>query len=258
MAKNDVEDKNMANNEEGSKKEKKKGKKRGGIIIAAVVLVVLLVGGGIAAYYIYESIYFFNTENAQITADNITISPLVAGSLAEWNVKEGDTVKANQVLGRLDIQDVAGTSEVNVRQFADAASLALSRAEIKTPIDGKIVRSNVIIGETLAPGMETAIVADTNNMYISANIEETDVLKIEKGQFVDITIDAYPGKKFTGYVERVSQTTQNAFSPFAGLTTSGTFSKTTQLIPVRISIVNNENLPFIIGMNAVVKIHIKS
>jgi multidrug resistance efflux pump len=41
------------------------------------------------------------------------------------------------------------------------------------------------------------------------------------------------------------------------LNTSGTFSKVTQLIPVKISIINEENLEFMPGMNATVKIHLE-
>lgn len=231
----------------------KKGRKAAIISI----LLIVIIGGSIGGYFFYESTYFFATENAQITADNVTISPLVSGNVMSWTVKEGDDVKAGQILGRQDIGTSISSSEINVKTMDSTASALQAKADIKSPIDGKVVVSNVVIGEALSPGMQAAIVADTNNMYIKANIEETSIFKIKAGQTVDITIDAYPGKKFTGYVLSVSQATQNAFSNFTGLTTSGTFSKSTQLIPVKITIVNNENLPFLIGMNATVKIHVK-
>ena len=55
---------------------------------------------------------------------------------------------------------------------------------------------------------------------IKANIEETDIFKIKVGQKVEIKIDAYPGKKFTGYVESIGAATQNALSQSASLNTS--------------------------------------
>lgn len=231
--------------------------KKGKRIVTMIILLAVIIGGAIGGYFYYDSTYFFSTENAQITADNVTISPLVSGNIVTWTVKEGDEVKAGQILGRQDIGTTISSSEINVKTMDATASALQSKADIKSPIDGKVVKSNIVIGEALSPGMQAAIVADTNHMYINANVEETKIFNIKVSQKVDIKIDAYPGKKFTGYVESISQTTQNAFSSFTGLTTSGTFSKSKQLIPVKITIVNDENLPFLIGMNATVKIHVK-
>jgi multidrug resistance efflux pump len=94
-------------------------------------------------------------------------------------------------------------------------------------------------------------------MFIKANIEETTIFKIKPGQKVDIKIDAYPGKKFSGFVESIGQATESAFSQSISLNTSGDFSKVTQLIPVKINIVNAADLTIMPGMNATVNIHIK-
>ncbi|HWQ30043.1 MAG TPA: hypothetical protein VN549_03545, partial [Negativicutes bacterium] len=59
------------------------------------------------------------------------------------------------------------------------------------------------------------------------------------------------------HVDSVGQATQSVFSAYPSLNTSGTFSKVTQLIPVKISIINEQNLEFMPGMNATVKIHLE-
>jgi multidrug resistance efflux pump len=94
-------------------------------------------------------------------------------------------------------------------------------------------------------------------MYITANIEETNIFKVKEGQPVDITIDAYPGKVFQGYVSHIGKAANSVFNPFSNITTSGTFSKTTQLLPVKISIVGGDALTLYPGFNATVKIHIQ-
>jgi multidrug resistance efflux pump len=132
----------------------------------------------------------------------------------------------------------------------------VSKADIKSPMDGKVIMSNVIKGEVLTPGMEIATIADTAHIYIKANIEETNILNIQSGQKVDIQIDAYPHKTFQGNVESIGQATTGAFSTTLSLNTSGTYSKVTQLIPVHIAIINTNNLTLMPGMNATVKIHI--
>ena len=222
------------------------------IIVVAGILAVGLVAGG---YFIYESMNYFKTNNASVSADTVKVMPLVSGTIESWDVKEGDDVKKDQVLGRQDVSSQISSS--NVDQSALENSADLSKAEIKAPIDGKIMQSNVIKGSTAAAGAMVAVLADTSNLYIKANIEETDILNIKVGQKVSIKIDAYPGKRFTGYVESISSATQSVLTGATSINTSGTYSKVTQLIPVKITIINDENLPMIIGMNATVKISIR-
>jgi multidrug resistance efflux pump len=74
---------------------------------------------------------------------------------------------------------------------------------------------------------------------------------------VTVYLDAY-GQSFTGYVEDVNTVTSTKLSGSAtSFTTSGTYTKVTQLIPVKIKLLDNINLENIIGTNATVKIRIK-
>jgi multidrug resistance efflux pump len=82
-------------------------------------------------------------------------------------------------------------------------------------------------------------------------------MRIKQGQAVDIHIDAYPHRSFHGYVESIGPATQTAFNPLPNLNTSGTYSKVTQLIPVKVNIADAGNLEFMLGMNAEVKIHLR-
>lgn len=224
-----------------------------------LILVVIILTGGAAgiSYYFYESINYFSTENAQITSDIITLTPEVTGKVKNWDVKEGDFVKAGQVLGKQDLSMMVTSTAMNPQTLASSADTIISKADIKSPIDGKVVLSNVVKGQVVSPGMEIATIADTSHIYVKANIEETDIIKIKPGQKVDIKIDAYSNKSFDGHIESIGQATQSAFSQYPSLNTSGTFSKVTQLIPVKIAITNADNLTLMLGMNATVKIHVK-
>ena len=224
-----------------------------------LILAVIILAGGAAgiSYYFYQSSNYFTTENAQITSDIITLTPEVTGKVKNWDVKEGDLVKAGQVLGKQDVSMMVTSTAMNPQTLASSADIMISKADIKSPIDGKVVLSSVVKGQVVSPGMEIATIADTSHIFIKANIEETDIIKIKPGQKVDIKIDAYSDKSFTGYVESIGQATQSAFSQYPSLNTSGTFSKVTQLIPVKIAITNADNLTLMLGMNATVKIHLK-
>jgi len=220
--------------------------------------IVILVSGIIGiSYFVYESIYFFTTEDAQVYSDMVTLTPELTGKVKDWTIKEGDLVKAGQVLGKQDLSTAITSTALNPQTMINSADTFVSKADIKSPIDGKVVQSNVVKGEVISPGMEIATIADMSHIYIKANIEETDIFSIKTGQTVDINIDAYPHKRFSGYVESIGQATASAFSQLPSLNTSGTFSKVTQLIPIHIAINNADDLTLMPGMNAIVKIHIK-
>jgi multidrug resistance efflux pump len=102
-----------------------------------------------------------------------------------------------------------------------------------------------------------AVVAKTADMYITANVEETNILKIHTGQSVTVSLDAY-GKSYAGYVGDVSTVTSAKLAgSVTSFTTSGTYTKVTQLIPVKIKLLDDIDLTGIIGTNATVKIRIK-
>jgi len=101
------------------------------------------------------------------------------------------------------------------------------------------------------------VIAKTSDMYITANVEETTILIIQMGQSVKVSLDAY-GWSFDGYVEHVNTVTSTKLSGSATrITTSGTVTKVTQLIPIKIKLVDNVDLIDVISTNTTVKIRIK-
>ena len=119
------------------------------------------------------------------------------------------------------------------------------------------MKSDYSIGQSVTPQTTLAVIADTDNMYIGVNIEETDIMKIAVGQKVDVKIDAYGNRKFSGTVSEIDSATQTYFSSgLSSFSTSGTYTKVTQLIPVKVTIENPDKLPMVFGMNCDVKIHL--
>lgn len=200
------------------------------------ILIVTVILACITGYYFYSrSVNYFTTDNAKITAKMYSITPVTAGKILEWNVSAGDLVKKDEVLGRQEILPY-----------------------ITSPIDGTVVKNDVIKNQAVGVTSQLAVIADTSNMYVGVNIEETDIMKIKIGQEVKVEIDAYPSKTFKGKVTEIDNTTQTYFSTSpTSLSTSGTYTKVTQLVPVKVSIENEENLPMTLGMNAVVTIKLK-
>jgi multidrug resistance efflux pump len=202
------------------------------IITAAVV--VLLAGLGIAGYFLYESNFYYQTDNAKVDTMIYQLSAQASGRLEKMYVRRGDEVKAGQVLAHVK-----------------------NGSSIRSPIDGTVIDVKMEVGDYVTPADVIMVVAKTSDLYITANVEETNILQIHPGQTATVSLDAY-GQNFAGYVEDVNTVTSTKLSGFTNsFTTSGTYTKVTQLIPVKIKLLDDIDLADIIGTNATVKIRIK-
>lgn len=210
--------------------------KRISVIIISIIL-ALAIGGGIGYYFSYEGKYYVKTADARVSADMLPITPQAAGIISAWNVKIGDAVTQGQSVGT---QNTGST-----------------QTPIIAPLTGTVIQSTALKGQTAAPGTSLGMVANTNNPYITANIKETDITNIQAGQTVDISVDAYPDKGFSGTVTSIGQAANSTFSLLPAQNTSGTYTKVTQLIPISISINDFKGATLMPGMNAYVTVHIR-
>lgn len=103
---------------------------------------------------------------------------------------------------------------------------------IVSPIDGNVIGKPLSAGELVAQGVNNPTViltvADMSKMQIEANVDQTDIGKVALGQKVTFTVDAYPGKEFTGTVTTISR--------------KATVSQNVTYYPVTIDVTNAENL----------------
>ncbi len=204
---------------------------RSTLIVAAIVIVVA--GLGIAGYFVYEGIFYYQTDNAKVDTTIYQLAPNSSGELEALYVSTGKEVNAGQVLVRVN------------------------GSFIRSPIDGTVIDVNMEVGDYASPSDVIVVVAKTSDIYITANVEETNILKIHTGQSVIVSLDAY-GRSFDGYVEEVNTVTSAKLTgAVTSFTTSGTYTKVTQLIPVKIKLLDAIDLAGIIGTNATVKIRIK-
>ena len=100
--------------------------------------------------------------------------------------------------------------------------------------DGKVVMTFMRKGEHVATGQRILMFHDPNEIWVEANVKETDVGLLKPGMNADIRVDAYPGKVFTGKVFRIGQAATNKFALLPDPNPSGNFTKITQRLPVRI------------------------
>jgi HlyD family secretion protein len=91
----------------------------------------------------------------------------------------------------------------------DAAQVNLDYTEIKSPVDGVVVSRNVDVGQTVAASFQTPtlflIARDLTQMQVNASVSEADVGGVKLGQPAEFTVEAFPGRKFTGQVAQIRQ-----------------------------------------------------
>ncbi|AMA71517.1 MULTISPECIES: HlyD family efflux transporter periplasmic adaptor subunit [Aneurinibacillus] len=212
------------------------------MLLWILLLAMLISGGGIGYYYWYQGTHYVKTEDARIQGDQYRIMPQIAGEIMRIHVEEGDVVQENDAIAE---QDPANMDPSMV-----------SRSVLRAPISGVVVKVFAKEHEMGAPGQPVAVMMDFKHLYVSANIEETDISKIHPGQKVDITLDAANGKTITGKVRKIGKASNSTFALIPATNASGNFNKVTQRIPVEISIDKPDAVELIPGTNVEIKVHI--
>ncbi|MCA9729727.1 MAG: efflux RND transporter periplasmic adaptor subunit, partial [Candidatus Eisenbacteria bacterium] len=193
------------------------------------------------------------------------IGAKIIGRVMELAVDEGDTVRAGEIVARLDSRDLeaavqqaearlneataraadarrvkareeqifqAGASfqqaldeaatqlaiaeaQVQTAQAAlDAARAQLAYATIRAPIDGVVIERNIEVGEMVAPGGFTSQqssgailrIADPTSLEVEADINESYIARLTRGQPAIIRIDAVPDAEYHGELRQIVPT----------------------------------------------------
>jgi HlyD family secretion protein len=89
----------------------------------------------------------------------------------------------------------------------DRAEINLRYATITAPIDGVVISRAVDVGQTVAASLSAptifTIANDLTKMQVQANVDEADIGKVQVGQQVKFTVDAYAEQPFQGTVSQI-------------------------------------------------------
>ena len=129
----------------------------------------------------------------------------------------------------------------------------LQLTTIHSPVAGVVVKKNSRAGEVVQLGHPIYMIVDSSRYWIEANVEETEIRFIQPGSPVIIKVDSYPDQRFDGKVIEVGGATVSEFSLFTPQKLTGQFIKSTQRLPVKISVLNT-NGALRVGMLVVVRI----
>lgn len=210
------------------------------LLINILTLVVLIGGGAIGYYYYDQATSYVKTENAKIDGKMITIASPGAGKLTDWTAKTGQTLDSDATLGHV--------------MMAQAGQKPVSTS-IVMPTKATVVQSMATENGVVGAGTPLAYGFNLNNLWVTANIEETDIDEVKVGQTVDVYVDSYPDTTLSGEVEQIGMTTAGTFSMMPSSNGNANYTKVAQVIPVKVSLSQEKLLDIRPGMNVTVRIH---
>jgi HlyD family secretion protein len=127
-------------------------------------------------------------DESLVTHDRFDLAQAAhAQSLAELSMKQASLAQAHA-----ELED----AEVN-----------LGYTDIVSPVDGIVLSRNVNVGQTVAATFQTPtlflIAQDLTQMQVNADVSESDIGQVRKGQIARFYVDAYPDRVFAGRVRQV-------------------------------------------------------
>ncbi len=99
--------------------------------------------------------------------------------------------------------DEAKANYLSLIADIEAMTANIERRTIKAPFNGVIGIRNVYLGQYLQPSTEIVRLEDTSIMRLRFTVPQTDISRINIGQDINISIDAYPNDVFKGSISAI-------------------------------------------------------
>lgn len=152
---------------------------------------------------------FYNTSIEKYVDEEEVLSG-VEGVITKLLVKPMEIVKKGTPIATMAGQDVRDEIEKRLDNIRKK-KIELSKLEaqsgtltVKSPSEGIVQEFEKKEGASVSPGEWLGSVFQTTNIYMYVRVDDTDILLVQPGAAVTVTVDAIPGEKFEGTVEDVS------------------------------------------------------
>ena len=190
----------------------------------------------------------FDLALAQARSANANLE----AAYSQTNAAEAEVVLSEAGVGTATA--AAQQAEAKLQQ----AELNLSYTKIIAPMDGRVTARTVQLGHYILPG-QALLALVPKDVWVTANFKETQLAHMKPGQPVQLSVDAYPNRKFKGKVDSLQAGTGARFSLLPPENAVGNYIKVVQRVPVKI-IFDGElptNLDIAPGMSVVPIVKVK-
>jgi multidrug resistance efflux pump len=148
---------------------------------------------------------------AGVVEAQAALNQLLAGSTpeqiaqAQADVANAEAALAGLKAGATEAQLAIAQAGVQAAQAElQGAQAELAKTQLSAPFSGVVGAVQVEAGEYVSPGMTVAALGDTSDWQVETDdLTEIDVVRVEVGQPVEISVDALPEEEYQGQVVRV-------------------------------------------------------
>jgi membrane fusion protein, multidrug efflux system len=184
-------------------------------------------------------------------------------------------LQASQQQAAVQLARLGGDADIPVEQHpqylqakaqVDEAQRQLDHTIVRAPFDGVATQVDALqpgtylVSQTAALTNTGAIgLVATKDVWVDANMKETDLTHVKTGDRAEVYVDTYPGHVWSGTVETIAPASGSEFSILPAQNSSGNWVKVVQRIPVRVHVdqsfdQSSASLPLRSGMSATVEI----
>ncbi len=181
---------------------------------------------------------------------------LAADTAAVEGLKVQAQVQLARLAGDANIAPAATPQYMQAQAQVDEAQRQLDHTVVRAPFSGVVTQV-----ETLQPGAFLAAstagfgLVSTENVWVEGNPKETELGNVKVGDHVEVTVDTYPGRTWSGVVESIAPSSGSEFSVLPAQNSSGNWVKVVQRIPLRVRVERHDGDPALrAGMSVVADI----
>ena len=126
---------------------------------------------------------------------------------SEAALRRAEELFAKQLISGTDYDQARANYNVDVARLRSSQA-RLSKTTIRAPFDGFVGLRRINIGDYATIGQELVDVVQLDPLRVAFSVPETLLPKMQPGQAVTISVDAYPGETFTGEITAVAPKTE--------------------------------------------------
>ena len=203
-------------------------------IVLPMLLIVLVAGIYFGYQYWLGQQLYVSTDNAQVAGPMIQVEALNTGQVQSVDVNVGDHVRQGQVVGTILLPSTVSVSPSGTPILGFIGS-ENQLSQVESPISGIVVARSANPGSTIAVGQTMITLVDPSQLWVDANINETQSWRVHVGQAAQVHLDAL-NATLPGRVEAITDATASSFSLLPQANTTGNFTKVTQVVTVQIAV----------------------
>jgi len=185
-----------------------------------IVIVILLVVGGLVWWLTRPQEFLYA---GTIEATEVNVSPAVSAQILSYDVKEGDEVKAGQVLVKLDGPDIRLSAQLaesdyrrglplvqngsmtqaafdQVKTQRELAALQVNWLTIAAPTSGVVLNKYHEAGEWVRPGVNLLTLGDPSRVWAFVYVEQPMLARLSLNQDIEGSLPEMPGRSFQGRI----------------------------------------------------------